>query len=598
MDYKFIPLLIKDRIATYGERTALGYKDKILNSWQTISWTEMGRRIDSISRALIYAGVGEQEMVGIFSNNMPEWTISDFALMNTRAVSIPIYSTDPVSSVGYIIKETDMRLIFVGEQEQYNKVLQIVEESANPMKIVVFDERVDLKNYDNALYFKAFYADEPDAETDQIIQNRLNNLSTEDITTILYTSGTTGESKGVVLLYRNFDSFLKIHDAYLTKVDDKDISLAFLPLSHIFERAWTLFALHKGVTINYLSNPAGVVEALKVVQPTMMCTVPRFFEKIYNVIQDKMASSSMIKRRIFRWAFRVGKRVMNYNRQGKEAPLHDRLLLKIADKLVLAKGREAFGGKIRYLPCSGAMLPDNINIFFQSAGVHIIYAYGMTETLATVTAYPFVNYKFGTVGKPLPFIDIKISDDGEILIKEDSLFKEYYKKPEETKQAFVDGWFRTGDAGEFDSDGNLIMKERIKDLIKTSGGKYVAPQLIESVISAEPFIEQVVVIGDERKYLTALIVPSFQALEEYAEKLKIEFKTREELINHSKIVQLMKEKLHKVQKDLATYQKVKKFKLLHTEFSIHTGEFTSTLKIKRRIIAQKFKKFIDEMYKD
>ena len=418
MDYKFIPLLIKDRIATYGERTALGYKDKVLNSWLTISWNEMGRRIDSISRALIHAGVAEQEMVGIFSNNMPEWTISDFALMNVRAVSIPIYSTDPVSSVSYIIKETDMKLVFVGEQEQYNKILQIVEETGMALKIVVYDERVDLKDYNNALYFKQFYADEPDAETDQIVQNRLNNLTTEDITTILYTSGTTGESKGVVLLYRNFDSYLKIHNAYLTKVDDKDISLAFLPLSHIFERAWTLFALHKGVTINYLSNPAGVVEALKVVQPTMMCTVPRFFEKIYNVIQDKVATSSVVKRRIFRWAFRVGKRVMNYNRHGKEAPLYDRLLLKIADKLVLAKGREAFGGRIRYMPCSGAMLPDNINIFFQSAGVHIIYAYGMTETLATVTAYPFVNYRFGTVGKPLPFIDIKISDDGEILIKE------------------------------------------------------------------------------------------------------------------------------------------------------------------------------------
>ena len=242
MDYKFIPLLLKDRIATYGERTALGYKDKVLNSWLTISWNEMGRRIDSISRALIHAGVGEQEMVGIFSNNMPEWTISDFALMNVRAVSIPIYSTDPVSSVSYIIRETEMKLIFVGEQEQYNKILQVIAESGNELKIVVFDERVELKDYKNALYFKQFYADEADAETDQIIQNRLNSLTTEDITTILYTSGTTGEAKGVVLLYRNFDSFLKIHDAYLTKVDDKDISLAFLPLSHIFERAWTLFA--------------------------------------------------------------------------------------------------------------------------------------------------------------------------------------------------------------------------------------------------------------------------------------------------------------------------------------------------------------------
>ena len=556
----------------------------------------MGEKIDGVAKALIAEGINEQEMVGIFSGNMPEWIISDFALMSIRAVSIPIFSTDPVSQVAYILRETEMKLIFVGEQEQYDKILKIVAETGIEYKIVVFDDSVDLKNYHGGQYYKAFYEKWIDDKDNSLLNERLSKINSEDIVTILYTSGTTGEPKGVVLRVRNFDSFLKIHDAYLMVLNNKDIILAFLPLSHIFERAMTILALHKGATVYFLTNPRGVVDALQIVRPTFMCTVPRFFEKTYNVIFEKIEASSAIQKKIFHWAMSVGEKVMNLRRQEQKIPLIDKIKYTIADKLVLQQGRQAFGGNIRYMPCSGAMLPDHINIFFHSAGIHIIYAYGLTETLATVTAYPFTNFKFGSVGKPLPFVEVKIGKDNEIMIREDSLFTEYYKKPAETLAAYEDGWFKSGDAGEIDSDGNLIMKERIKDLIKTSVGKYVAPQQIESVLSSEPLIEQVVVIGDDRKFLTALIVPSFPALEAYAEKLKIKYTNREEMICNSLIIKLMKARLHAVQKNLANYQKVQKFTLLANEFSIDTGEFTSTLKMKRKLISQKFSSLIEKMY--
>jgi long-chain acyl-CoA synthetase len=596
MNYKYLPLLIRDRISTYGKRSALGFKVKEVNVWRTISWNQMGEKIDSVAKALIDEGIKEQEMVGIFSGNMPEWIICDFALMSIRAVSIPIFSTDPVVQVAYILCETEMKLIFVGEQEQYDKILKIVEETGIAYKIVVFDETVDLKNYQGSRYFTQFYTKWINNNDNSLLNDRISKINSEDIATILYTSGTTGEPKGVVLRVRNFDSFLKIHDAYLTVLNNKDIVLAFLPLSHIFERAMTILALHKGATVYFLTNPRGVVEALQIVKPTFMCTVPRFFEKTYNVIFEKIEASSAIQKKIFHWAIGIGEKVMNLRRLEQSIPFIDRMKYMIADKLVLQQGRQAFGGNIRYMPCSGAMLPDNINIFFHSAGIHIIYAYGLTETLATVTAYPLTKFKFGSVGKPLPFVEVKIGKDNEILIREDSLFSEYYKKPAETLAAYEDGWFKSGDAGEIDSDGNLIMKERIKDLIKTSVGKYVAPQQIECVLTSEPFIEQVVVIGDDRKFLTALIVPSFPALEAYAEKLKMTFASREEMIANSQIVKMMKAKLHAVQLNLANYQQVHKFTLLPTEFSIDTGEITSTLKMKRKIISQKYKLLIEKMY--
>ena len=598
MTYKYIPLLIRDRIALYGNKIAIRYKSLDTNNWCSVSYNEMGSKIDATAKALIAADISEQEMVGIFSRNMPEWNYSDFAIMTIRAVSIPIYATDSPSQAAYIIQETNMKLIFVGEQEQYDKILQVVNETGRNLKIIVFDNNVDFKNFKNAQYFREFHNNGLNPSNETTLHERLSRIEGDDMATLLYTSGTTGEPKGVVLRYKNFANMMRIHDLYLNNVDENDVSLAFLPLSHIFERAWTIFAFHKGIQNNYLLNPREVVDTMKIVKPTIMCAVPRFFEKTYNVVHEQLENYSPFKKKIFYWAIEVGRKMMEYRRTEQSVPFIDRQKYKLADVLVLKKGRHAFGGNIRLMPCAGAMLPDYINIFFHSVGIHIIYAYGLTETLATVTAFPHTKFKFGTVGTPLPEIQVKIGENDEILIKGESNFNEYYKKPEETKLSFIDGWFKTGDAGEIDSDGHLIMKERIKDLIKTSLGKFVAPQQIESILSCEPYIEQVVVIGNDRKFLTAMIVPSFLLLNEYAVENDIDISSKEKLLKNSLIINLFEEKIALVQKDLANYQKVKKFTLLPKEFSIDTGEFTSTLKIKRKLVAQKYNDIIEEMYRE
>lgn len=597
MEYSYLPLMIRERITTYKERIALRYKDKTTGTWHSITWNEMGKQIDRVSKALISGGIVETGMVGIFSRNMPEWTISDFGIMSIRAVPVPIYATDSAGQASYIIAETKMKLIFVGEQEQYDTILEVISKTGIQIKIVAFDENVDLKGYEHGDHFQRFCDLGKDFSNDVELRERLSHIVGDDIATILYTSGTTGEPKGVVLTYTGFINIIKSHDIYLNNISDKDISMAFLPLSHIFERAWTFLALHRGIQNNYLLNPREVVEAMQVVKPTIMCTVPRFFEKTYNVVQQKLETYSPLKKKIFHWAIAVGRKNMEYRHHDMKAPLMDRIKYKIADTLVLKKGRQAFGGHIRLMPCAGAMLPDHINMFFHSVGVHIIYAYGLTESLATVTAFPHKKFTFGTVGKPLPGVEVKIGENNEILIKCGGMFRGYYNKPDETRAAFTeDGWFKSGDAGEIDAEGNLIMRERIKDLIKTSVGKYVAPQQVESCLSSDPFIEQVMVIGDDRPFLVALVVPAFALLEENAAQQNLGKLSREELINHPKIHALMKERINSAQENLASHQQVKKFALLPEEFTIQKGEFTSTLKIKRKFIAQKYGAIVDQLY--
>jgi long-chain acyl-CoA synthetase len=599
MTYSYLPHSIRESILIYGQKVALRFFDNTINKWQNVTYSQLGKYIDGIANALISEGVGEQEMVGIFSRNMPEWTYSDFAVMSVRAVSIPIYPTDSPAQAAYIIRETNMKVIFVGEQEQYDKILKVVSDTGIDLTIIAFDSNVQLHNYQKAYHFRDFLESGIKNGNETVLNGKLSKINGDDITTILYTSGTTGEPKGVVLRYKNFVNMLRIHNIYLNNVDESDISLEFLPLSHIFERAWSIFSLHRGIQINYLLNPRDVVQALKDVKPTIMCTVPRFFEKTYNVVHEKLENYSPLKKKVFYWAIDQGRKKMDYRRLEQKVPVLDKMKYQLANLLVLKKGRQAFGGRIRLMPCAGAMLPDNINTFFHSVGIHIIYAYGLTETLATVTAFPHTKFKFSTVGQPLPDVQLKIGENNEILIKGESVFGEYYKKPEETRMAFTeDGWFKTGDAGEIDDEGNLIMKERIKDLIKTSLGKFVAPQQVESVLCSDSYIEQVVVIGDDRKFLTALIVPSFTILEGYAAQQKIEFGSREELVNNPLIFKMFASRLEQVQKDLANYQQVKKFALLPHEFSIDGGEFTSTLKVKRKIIAQKYYDLIEEMYRE
>ena len=596
MLYKHLALLIRDRIVSYGSRTAMRFKNQTSNCWEDISYNEMGNAIDNVGKSLIEDDVKVNDNIGIFSRNMPEWTISDFAIMSIGAVTIPIYATDSAAQTEYIIRETKMKIIFVGEQEQYDKILQVIAEFSLPVKIVVFDGNVSLRNNKYSSYFRHYFELGEALRPDKL-NNRLANVSVDDVASILYTSGTTGEPKGVILQHSNFSNTLYNHDIFLD-IKGHEVSLAFLPLSHIFERTWTAYCLHKGIVVNYLLNPKNVVEALQEVKPNIMCAVPRFFEKTYNAVMEKVETYSPGKKKLFHWAIGVGKKVMELKRLELPVSVSNKILFAIADKLVLKKGRAAFGGNILFFPCGGAMLPDNINTFFHSVGINIKYAYGLTESCATVSAFADTKFKFGTVGKPLPNVEVKIGDNNEIMLRGKNIFQGYYKKPEETEKSFVDGWFKTGDAGAIDEDGFLIMKERIKDLIKTSSGKFIAPQQIESMIGNDPYVEHVMAIGDNRKFLSALIVPNFSLLEKYAREMNIRFSSREDLLKNSQIVKFFEERVHVIQEVLANYQRVKKFVLLTKEFSIPGGEFTSTLKTRRGFVLQKYSDIIERMYRE
>jgi len=427
---------------------------------------------------------------------------------------------------------------------------------------------------------------------------RFESAELDDLATLIYTSGTTGEPKGVMIDHNNITSVLRSHDIELDLGDD-EVSLSFLPLSHVYERGWTFFCLHRGFKIYFNRDPKQIGPTMKEARPTIMCTVPRIYEKIYSAIQDKSKDAPGIKRKLMNWSLKIGElRNNQYKRFEKKVPFGLNLKFKIADKLVLSKFRDIFGGRINFTPCGGAPLSPVILSFFHSVGINVKMGYGLTETMATVCLYGDTFIDFNSTGKTLNGTEIKIGDNNEILVKGPGVMRGYYKKPEETAKVMKDGWFCTGDAGRIDEKGNLVITDRIKDLIKTSGGKYVAPQKLEITLVNDQFIEQVAVIGDCQKYVTALAVPAFEPLRQYAKKHNISFDSIEDLISNSQIVEFFEKRFEDMQKEFSRFEKIKKFTLLPKEFSMEAGEITSTLKLKRKVIQEKYKHLIEKMYKD
>ncbi|WP_372747098.1 long-chain fatty acid--CoA ligase, partial [Lutibacter sp.] len=435
-------------------------------------------------------------------------------------------------------------------------------------------------------------------EVETELQKRYYEAEETDLASIIYTSGTTGEPKGVMLNHSNFMQSLAAHE-YELEVSDKDSSLSFLPLSHIYERSWVFFCLHMGIEVYFNQNPKLIAEVLKEVKPTVMCTVPRIFEKIFAAIQDKRKEASPTKMKLASWALGIGNNYYNkHKRLDKKVPFGLKIKFKIADKLVLSKLRDVFGGRIKFMPCGGAPLAADMVSFFHSFGLNIKCGYGLTETTATATLFGYKHFEFNSAGKAIHGTQIKIGENDEVLVKGPGVMKGYYKKPEATAEVFEDGWFKTGDAGTLDAEGNLVITDRIKDLMKTSGGKYIAPQKLELALINDAFIEQIAVIGDQQKYVTALAVPSFENLKKYALEHKITFKDIEELINHNQIKDMIDKRVEELQKEFSVFEKIKKVTLLPKEFSIEAGEITATLKLKRKVIQQKYKELIDKMYKD
>ena len=584
---------VRSQAKTLANRTALRYfKD---NNWLSISWSDFQQQIDQISLALLANHIDIQDKIGIFSHNMPRWTITDIGTLQVRAVTVPIYATNTAKQAQFIINNADMKIIFVGDQEQYDQVLEIVDECPKLEKIVAMKSTIYLHEHAKACHWQDFI-EMADEQYQAELQQRLDGKCLEDLFTLIYTSGTTGEPKGVMLDYANLAHQLHAHDQAL-KVDDTDVSLSFLPLSHIFERAWVAYVLHRGATNCYIEDTNQVRSALTEIRPTLMCAVPRFYEKIYTAILDKVHNAPKLRQWIFHWTMAVGRQHFDALAQGQKIGFLIKQQYALANKLVLGKLRALLGGRIRMMPCGGAKLEPTIGLFFHSIGLNIKLGYGMTETTATVSCWDDLHFNANSIGSLMPGAEVKISENNEILVRGGMVMKGYYKKPQETADAFTaDGFLKTGDAGEFDAEGNLYITDRIKELMKTSNGKYIAPQVLESKIGKDKFIEQIAVIADAKKYVSALIVPCYAALEEYAKQVNIKYQDRLELLKHSEILQMLEQRINELQKELAGWEQIKRFTLLPQAFSTQLEEITPTLKLRRKVILQRYKDQIEAMY--
>lgn len=592
MSKQHLANMIFQSAQTYAQETAM--RIQVDGQWQSRSYREMGETIRQIARALLALGVQPGDRIGIFAQNRPEWTLVDFAILSIRAISVPIYATNTKHQAAYIIDDTEMAIIFTGDQENYDKIQAIKDSSPSLKHIIAFDEKTAVSGAE-AQHFSQFLTLGKDQSHDAEIDARLATAVSDELATIIYTSGTTGEPKGVMLTHGNILHQFKAMQGQF-HVGPGDRSLCFLPLSHVYERTWSFYIFQCGAENNYLVNPKEIIAAMSEVKPTVMVSVPRLYEKIYAAAIHGLEQGSAVKKTMFNWAIDVGRR---YQYQLKDQGAAGGLLSlqhKLADKLVLRKVRDVVGGSKNFFSAGGAPLSKEIEEFFFAVGLLVCEGYGLTETSPMVTFNTPKAFKFGTVGKPIPDCQVKIADDGEILVKSPSVTQGYYNKPEATAEAFRSGWFHTGDVGEFDEAGFLVITDRIKDLIITSGGKNVAPQKIETVYAKDHFIEQFVVIGDRFKFISALLVPNFVALEAYAQERGIAYRSHKELVENDAIYAFYKERIDGRAQELANYERVKVFTLLSTPFAQETGELTPTQKMKRKIIAEKYTKQIEAMY--
>lgn len=572
----------------FRTRPAIGFKKK--EEWKELNWLDFRRVIFKTANALRIAGIAENDKVAIYSDNSAEWIVFDLALMSLGAVSVPIYSTNNGEQAEYIIKDSESKMILVGNQEQYDAAFEILLKDSTLEQIIVAKKSVWIKK-DRSHYFQDFIKD--GAENIDITEK-----NDDDLATIIYTSGTTGVPKGVMLTHGNFHNAIKAHfDFFKFKNFENETSLAFLPLTHVFERSWTLLSLYGGAKVYFLENTKLIAHALTEVRPTMMCAVPRFYQKIYAGVNEMVQNGSSSKRKIFNWAIKTGTETAERKRLGYSIPLSLKLKNKVADALVFNKIKNKMGGRLWFMPCGGASVSPEVTRFFDAIGVHMTVGYGLTETTATLTAFPFEHYEHGSAGIPLGDTRIKIGENHEILAKGSGIMKGYYNLPNETAAVFTDdGWFRTGDAGKFDANGNLIITDRIKDLMKTSNGKYVTPQPIENLLSNSNYISQAMIVAEGKPFVTALIIPNFEALKEQIARMNLPFTSWPELVNSEKIKEFYREKLEEIQKGLSGFEKVKKFVIMPAEFEVNSGEITPTLKVKRNTVLQKYEQLIDRMY--
>ena len=587
---KLIQLLEKNA-QNLPNKNAISYRDG--ENLIILTWKEFWNKVCQTANGLHTLDVKKGDCVGVFSQNSKDWVIFDVATQMLGAVTIPIYATNNYAQTEYIIKQTEMQHILVGDTPQL-EILKSAETHLNK-KLHIFTSHIIKDEAENITYF-------PDFIKHFSTERKIAEISDDDLATILYTSGTTGTPKGVMLSHGCFKDVISAHNQFFGFENLHTMkSLAFLPLSHIFERAWSLYVLSQGGEVAILEDPKNILSALKQVQPNAMCAVPRFYEKVYQTLVKKIDAASPTKQKLFKKALEVGARVADKKRTGASIPFGLNLQHKFFNALVFKKIKNELGGNLEFLPCGGAMLKKEISEFFAAIGLPVIVGYGLTETTATVTALPTKNYVYGSVGIPLPGVEIKIGAEDEILVKYGGVMKGYYKNEEETAKVFTeDGYFRTGDAGRIDENGNLYIVDRIKDLMKTSNGKYIAPQTIEIPLQSHPEILQAMVIAEGKPYVSAVIVPDFETLiekyQEFKNYVSLTIEEKKKLLESPFIKEKFEKIVADIQKEFASYEKIKKFKLLPEEFTIEKGEITPTLKIKRRVVLEKLNSLIEGMY--
>ncbi len=583
--------MLRSQADKYNTREVFRHKKS--DEYIAISWNSFKEQAENISCYLVQHGIQAKDNIGIFSNNCPQWTCTDLGIMSTRAVVVPIYATATFEQLKYIVEETEMQILFVGDPDQLALAQKVMTASKSLQTIVCFfdcpEENKHIVSYE--LISQNSCSEDTKSQLDQ----RLTEAKSSDIATIIYTSGTTGTPKGAMLSHANFMASFKIHQIRLD-LGENDVSLCFLPLSHIFERAWTFLVLHQGGVNVYNSNPRQIVEELPKVKPTVMCVVPRFFEKTYDGIWATTKKWSTIQLKIFNWAVKTGGKTIEYQKNNTNPSIGLSIKHAIANQLVHKKVRKVFGGNIRYIPCSGASMSGELRRFFHSLGIFVNYGYGATETLATVSCMRSDIYDFENTGTIMPEVQVKLSDENMILVKGETVFQGYYKKPKETEEVLKDGWYYTGDEGELLPNNTLLMKERIKDIIKTSTGKYISPQKVELVLSRSELIEQVCVIGDNRRYLTALIVPVYDHLLKFLPDSESKDISKTLLVNHPAIIEGVKANLESIQVNLPKHEHIVNFALLDEAFSIDNSMMTSTLKVRRKQVNLTYKEVIEKLY--
>lgn len=573
--------------------------------WLSTSWSEFAVQIDVAAKALASIGLIEKDTIAICSPNTPQILITEFGAFRNRIACIPIYASSVQSQFDFIVRDGGARVLFVGDKHQYPMAYRHWKANPDIKKIVVFkNDGLQLFDDDTVTVFWDDFVRLGMNASDEIameVEARTGRGLPDDMATLIYTSGTTGEPKGVVISHSNYDAAIEKHIKMLHSIKDSDLSMSFLPMSHILEKAWCYFCICRGVSIAVNYDPRIIADTIHTVHPNLMCCVPRFWEKVYAGVKEKIEEMSRLQKMMIRRSLRIGKtRNLKYLRTGRNVPWLVEKEYRFWDKRVFSRLKHAIGiPDPNFFPTAGAPLSDTICEFFRSIGIDIIIGYGLSETTATVSFFPQVGYEIGTVGVPLPGLKVKIDDNGEILVKGATVTPGYYNNPEANAAAFTDdGYFRTGDAGHFTPDGALVLTERVKDLFKTSNGKYIAPQMMESRLAENKYIDEVAVIGDQRKFVTALVVPNLSQLRVWAKSKDIEAEDSETLMQDKRVMSFIMSEIEAYQKDIADFEKIKRITLLPHHFSIMNGEVTNTMKVRRPIVARNYADLIERMYSD